>query len=73
MEDDTVITPSQEHMHVLWSLRTGSFFTVTVGDPGDHGAVVTGVHGTGDPLAEITAGLVGAVHMTKLGMFVMGL
>jgi len=51
----------------------------TVGAPGTHGAVVAGTQGTGvrtpaaAAVAVATAGLVGAEHMPKVGMFTSGL
>jgi hypothetical protein len=67
------ITPAQVHMHLLVLFRDGMPPIVTVGEPGVHGAVVTGTHGTGLPKAAMTAGFVGAVHIPNGGILTIGL
>jgi hypothetical protein len=70
--------PPKLHIHILVSLRVGKLPINTVGDPGVHGAVVTGRHATGvsTPLAAAvaaaTAGFCGELHMPKLGMLTNG-
>jgi hypothetical protein len=52
---------------------------ITVGAPGAHGEVVTGMHGTGvgtpraADVAAIKAGFAGALHIPKGGIFTAGL
>ncbi len=73
------MTPAHVHMHLLVSFRAGMFAISTVGDPGAHGAAVTGTHGTGvgtpraAAVAAIKAGFAGALHIPKGGMFTIGL
>lgn len=57
------ITPPQLHISLLLLLRAGMFATRTVGEPGAHGAAVTGTQGIGvrtpiaAAVAEATVGL----------------
>jgi hypothetical protein len=73
------MTPSHIHMHLLELFRAGFFEIRTVGEPGIHGAVVTGMHGCGvrtpiaAAVAAITWGLVGDEHMPKGRIFFMGI
>ena len=67
-----VIPPAQVHMRVQVAFNAGMLFTITVGEPGIHGATVAGTHGTGEPSAAITAGFVGAVHIPNGMMFTIG-
>jgi hypothetical protein len=65
-------------MHVEVLLRAGLPATITVGEPGVHGDVVTGMHGMGvntpcaAAVAAATWGLLGVVHMPKGMMFFIG-
>ena len=73
------ITPAHAHVHLLVSFRADMFPMGTVGEPGVHGAGTTGTHGAGvgtpraAVVAAITAGLVGALHIPKGGIFTTGL
>jgi hypothetical protein len=69
---NTVITPAQVHMSVQVAFSAGRLLIITVAEPGTHGATVTGTHGTGEPSAAITAGLVGALHIPNGMMFTIG-
>jgi hypothetical protein len=42
-----VMTPPQVQLHVLELVSAGDPLIMTVGDPGDHGATVTGMQGWG--------------------------
>jgi hypothetical protein len=59
-------------------LRAGMPPMNTVGDPGAHGAGMTGKQGAGvgvpiaADVAAITSGLAGAIHIPNEGMFMMG-
>lgn len=72
------ITPPHWHMHVEVLSRAGMPPIITVGEPGVHGAVVTGMQGIGvrtpraAAVAEATMGLAMDIHMPKGGMFTMG-
>lgn len=74
-----VITPPhmQLHMQVLFS--AGMLAIVTVGEPGDQGAAVFGMHGIGvstpraAAVAAATVGLAMDMHIPKGGMFTIGL
>lgn len=65
-------------MHIELLFKAGIEPMRTVGDPGAQGALVTGTHGAGvkTPLAAVvaamTAGLVGALHIPKGGIFLIG-
>jgi len=73
------MTPAHVHMHLLMSFSAGMLAMGTVGEPGAHGAAVTGTHGTGvgtpraADVAAIKAGFVGALHIPKGGIFTTGL
>jgi hypothetical protein len=73
------MTPAQVHMHLLMLFSAGMLAMSTVGEPGAQGAAVTGTHGTGvgtpraADVAAIKAGLVGALHIPKGGIFTTGL
>ena len=73
-----VIAPPHAHMQVLLAVRTGSPLIEAFGEPGDHGAVMTGMQGWGvrtpraADVAAATCGLDGVMHMRKGMMFVMG-
>jgi hypothetical protein len=72
------IEPPQEHMQVLSLVSAGLPPTVTLLDPGDHGAVVTGMHGCGvstpmaAEVAAATCGLESVVHIPNGAMFAIG-
>ena len=53
----TWITPPQLHMHLELLFSAGILATSTVGEPGVHGAVMTGMHGWGvsAPIAAAVA------------------
>jgi hypothetical protein len=73
------ITPPHMHMSTEVLLRAGAPPTITVGEPGAQGAVVTGTQGTGvrtpraAAVAAATAGLVGVIHMPKGMTFAIGI
>src|SRR3954454_20621302 len=73
------MTPPHWHRQVQLALREGWRLISTVGEPGTHGAVVTGMHGWGGrgpmaaAVAAATCGLVGVVHMPKGAMLAIGL
>ena len=58
-------------MHLESDVSAGLPPTVTVADPGVHGAAVDGVHGA-VPLGFLVAGLVGEEHVPNGRMFVIG-
>lgn len=72
------MTPAQLHMHLSLFLSAGKFEIVTVGDPGAHGAGVTGMHGIGvstpwaAAVADATCGFARDLHMPKGMMFNIG-
>ena len=74
-----VMTPPQVHIRVQVALSAGLFLIMTVGDPGVHGAVVTGMQGMGvstpsaAEVAAATCGLDGVVHMPNGMIFFMGM
>jgi hypothetical protein len=74
-----LITPSHKHVVIEALLRAGILPIITVGEPGAHGVVVMGTHGTGvgvpsaAEVAAIKAGLVGAMHIPKGGMLAIGM
>ena len=76
---EMVITPPQVHMHFEVLFNAGWFFIITVGDPGIHGLVVTGIQGAGvstpmaAEVAAATAGFEGVVHMIKGMIFAIGM
>jgi hypothetical protein len=73
-----LITPPQAHMHLDVLLNAGAPFIITVGEPGAHGPVMTGMQGWGvsTPLAAAvavaTCGLLRVVHMPKGLMLAIG-
>ena len=75
----TSIIPPQVHISFELLLSAGMFAIRTVGDPGIHGAVVTGIHGIGvstpiaAAVAAATVGFEGEVHMPKGVIFTNGL
>jgi hypothetical protein len=66
-------------MHFDELLRAGMLDTSTVGEPGAHGAAVTGMHGMGvsapsaAAVAAATIGLAIELHIPKGKMFIIGL
>ena len=66
-------------MHVEPVVRAGMLPISTVGEPGTHGAAVTGVHGIGvntpsaAAVAAATAGFAMLIHMPNGAMFTNGL
>jgi hypothetical protein len=75
----TSIIPPQVHISLELLLRAGIPPTRTVGEPGTHGASVTGMHGMGvktpiaAAVAAATVGFEGEVHIPKGMMFTNGL
>ena len=73
-----VITPPQAQLHIHVLLSAGMLLINTVGLPGCHGPTVTGTQGIGvrtpsaAAVAAATAGLLGVMHMPKVGMFAIG-
>jgi hypothetical protein len=73
-----VMTPPHMHSHMHSLVRAGIPVIVTDMAPGAHGATVTGTHGIGvstpraAAVAEATSGLLGVVHIPKVGIFSMG-
>jgi hypothetical protein len=75
---NSIIPP---HVHISFELlfSAGIPPTRTVGEPGIHGAVVTGIHGIGvntpnaAAVAAATVGFAGEVHMPKGMIFTNGL
>lgn len=67
----TLTTPAHAHMHLHWSSIAGMPLINRFGTVGNQG-VVTGTHGFGVPPAALTAGLVGAEHMPKVGILTSG-
>jgi hypothetical protein len=74
----TLICPVQLHISLHASVKAGFFPTNTVGEPGVHGAVMTGTQGMGvkTPIAAdvalATVGLDKELHMPKGMMFFIG-
>src|SRR5215472_19094699 len=72
------MTPPQMHISLHWLSRVGLLASRTVGTPGTHGAVVTGIQGIGvrtpiaAAVAEATEGFAGDMHIPKGMMFTMG-
>ena len=72
------ITPAQLHMHLHVLFNAGFPPTRTVGEPGAHGAEMTGTHGIGvktpaaADVAADTCGFAMDVHIPKGIMFVIG-
>jgi hypothetical protein len=75
----TWMTPPQLHMHFDVLFKAGILATSTVGDPGAHGAAVTGTQGIGvstpkaAAVAEATVGLAIDWHMPNGIMLAIGL
>ena len=73
------MTPAQLHMHLHVLLSAGFPPTSTVGEPGAHGAEITGVHGIGvntpaaADVAADTCGFAMDVHIPKGMIFVIGM
>jgi hypothetical protein len=67
------------HINVELSFNAGLLATKTVGEPGTHGADVTGTQAAGvktpnfAAVAAATAGLLGVLHIPKGGIFTTGL
>ncbi len=74
-----VITPPHMQLHVDVLFSIGIPPSVTVGEPGTHGATVFGMHGMGvstpnaAAVAEATTGLLGVMHIPNGMMFTIGL
>lgn len=73
------MTPPQLHMHLDELFSAGMFATSTVGEPGTHGAAVTGMQGMGvkapnaAAVADATIGLAIDEHMPKGVILTIGL
>lgn len=73
------ITPAQLHIHLHVLFSAGFPPTNTVGDPGAHGAAITGIQGIGvktpkaAAVAAATCGFAMDVHIPKGMMFVIGM
>lgn len=73
------MTPLQVQLSVQVMFRANWLPILTVGEPGDQGAEVTGTQGTGvsvPPAAAVAAatwGLLGVLHMPNGNIFVMGM
>lgn len=79
MPGDTIcITPAQLHIHLHVLFNAGFPPTNTVGDPGAHGAAITGIQGIGvktpmaADVAAATCGFAIEVHIPKGIMFTIG-
>jgi len=74
----TEMTPPQVHISFDISFSAGTLLSRTVGDPGAHGAGVTGTQGIGvntpiaAAVADATAGLDGVVHIPNGIMLTVG-
>jgi hypothetical protein len=74
-----VIAPPHEQVQVEEMFRAGIPPSITVGEPGAHGATVTGMQGIGvrtpsaAAVAAATVGFEGDMHIPKVGMFTIGL
>src|SRR5215470_12114385 len=72
------MTPPQAHINLDWLLSAGMLPIRTVGDPGAHGAGMTGTQGMGvsTPRAAVvaaaTVGLARELHTPKGGMLTIG-
>jgi len=72
------ITPAQLHITLELLLRAGWPATITVGEPGAHGAAMTGTQGMGvktpeaAAVADATDGFAIEVHITKGMIFNIG-
>lgn len=73
------ITPPHVHMHVPGLFSAGILPISIIGEPGAHGAGITGTHGTdvstprAAAVTAATAGFDGVVHIPNGGMFAIGL
>jgi hypothetical protein len=73
-----VMIPPHMQSHVHISVRAGISMILTETAPGTQGATVTGTHGIGvstpraAAVADATSGLLGVLHIPKVGMFSMG-
>lgn len=73
------MTPPQLHIHFDETFKAGIFATRTVGEPGAHGAAVTGIHGIGvsapkaAAVAAATIGLAMELHIPNGKMLTIGL
>lgn len=74
-----LMTPAHMHMHFEVLLSAGMPPTITVGEPGAHGATVAGTHGIGvstpsaAAVAAATTGFATLVHIPNVGMLTNGL
>ncbi len=74
-----LMTPPHMHMQVEVLFSAGMPPSMTVAEPGTHGAVVAGMQGIGvstpsaAAVAEATVGLAIDMHMPKVRMFVIGI
>lgn len=72
------MTPPQVHIHFELLFKAGKLLIMTVGDPGAHGAGITGKQGMGvstpraAAVALATVGFAKDVHMPKGGIFTSG-
>ncbi len=72
------MTPPQLHMHFDELFNAGLLPTTTVGEPGTHGAAVTGIHGMGvstpsaAAVAAATVGLDRLMQVANGGMLRIG-
>jgi hypothetical protein len=63
-----LMLPPMQQAQVLELLRAGNWRTITVGEPGAHGAAVAGTHGVGTPAAAA----VSTLHVPNGMMLAMG-
>jgi len=74
-----VITPPHMHVQVEELFNTGMPPSITVAEPGAHGATVFGIHGIGvntpsaAAVADATVGLASDMQTPNVGMFTIGL
>lgn len=72
------MTPPQAHWHMHVAVNAGAPLICTVGEPGDQGEVVTGMHGCGvstpsaADVAAATCGFDSVVHIPKGMMLTFG-
>jgi len=75
---EIVITPPHAQLHMQVFVNAGAPLICTVGDPGDQGDVVTGMHGCGvntpiaADVAAATCGFDKVVHIPNGGMLTFG-
>lgn len=75
----TSIIPAQLHISLELSLRAGMLATITVAEPGAHGAGVTGMQGMGvntpnaADVADATVGFASELHIPKGMIFAIGI